>query len=229
MREVGITSEPHHSARRQMPTRRPRHRHALVAALVVAGVPSTAWSAEAEYRGARPEAPKAPLVSRFYGGVDVASVHYDDKYADIAFGGSSIGLGLYTGFRVNDHLSVELAYDATDAIDKHNVAGSGILYFDVDTEIRTLSASVQRQFSLREVFNLRRDWRVYGSFGVFDSKLDRTVTDVASHAQREGREYESGAVVGLGMLYGLRRLELRGGFRLCGDARDVGFAAQFRF
>lgn len=199
------------------------------AVLALAAVPWTAWSAEPGFPSARPADPKVPLISRVYGGVNVASVHYDDKYADIAFAGSSIGLGLYTGFRVNDHLSVELAYDATDAIDKHNVAGSGVVYFNVDTEVRALSASVQRQFSLRELFNLPRDWRVYGMFGVYDSKLDRTVTDLASYAQKEIHEDKSGALAGFGMLYGLRRLELRGGFRLWGDGRDFGIGAQFRF
>ena len=78
---------------------------------------------------------------RFYGGVDVASIHYDDKYADIAFAGSSIGFGLYGGFRVNDHLSVELAYDQATAIDKHDVAGSGTVFFNVETELSRSCAS----------------------------------------------------------------------------------------
>jgi opacity protein-like surface antigen len=81
---------------------------------------------------AEPTPIKAPLGSRFYGGVDVASVHYDDAYGDVAFNGSSIGLGLYGGFRVNDKLCVELAYNETTAIDKHNVAGSGVVYFNVE-------------------------------------------------------------------------------------------------
>ncbi len=230
MRDVDTARSLRHSAREPAPARRARARHAIVAALAVAGVPWTAWSAEPGSHSAAPAATKVPLISRFYGGVNVASVHYDDKYADIAFAGSSIGLGLYTGFRVNDHLSVEFAFDTTDAIDKHNVAGSGVLYFNVDTELRTLSASVQRQFSLRELFNLlSRDWRVYGMFGVYDSSLDRTVTDLTSNAQKQVHENNAGALAGFGMLYGLRRLELRGGFRFWGDARDLEIAAQFRF
>ena len=171
----------------------------------------------------------APLGSRFYGGVDVAAIHYDDKYADIAFAGSSIGLGLYTGFRVNDHLSVELAYDQANAIDKHNVAGSGVVYFNVETELHALSVSVLRQVSLRELFNLPRDWRVYGMFGIFDNNLDRTVTDLASFKQVSIQEHKAGALAGAGTLYRLGRVELRGGLRFWGDARDVDFAAQFRF
>jgi len=170
-----------------------------------------------------------PLGSRFYGGVDVAAIHYDDKYADIAFAGSSIGLGLYSGFRVNDHLSVELAYDEANAIDKHNVAGSGTVYFNVETELHSVSLSVQRQFSLRELFNLPRDWSAYAMFGVFDNNLDRTVTDLASYKQVSAQEQKGGVLGGVGMLYRLGRVELRGGLRFWGDARDVDFGAQFRF
>ena len=229
MRDVDPAGSLRLSARKLAPARRARARRAMGAVLALVAVPWTAWCAEPRLPGAKPADAKVPLISRFYGGVDVASVHYDDKYADIAFAGSSIGLGLYTGFRVNDHLSVELAYDAMDAIDKHNVAGSGVVYFNVDTEVCALSASVQRQFSLRELFKMPRDWRVYGTFGVYDSKLDRTVTDLGSYAQKQVHEDKSGALGGFGMLYGLHRFELRGGFRFWGDGRDVGVAAQFRF
>jgi opacity protein-like surface antigen len=198
-------------------------RAGVIAALVVALAP---WAAQAAERTA---AKATPLGSRFYGGVDVAAIHYDDKYADIAFAGSSIGLGLYSGFRVNDHLSVELAYDEATAIDKHNVAGSGTAYFNVETELHSVSVRVQRQFSLRELFNLPRDWSAYAMFGVFDNNLDRTVTDLASYKQVSVQEQKGGAVGGVGMLYRLGRMELRGGFRFWSDARDLDFAAQFRF
>jgi hypothetical protein len=180
-------------------------------------------------RAAEPAAAKPALGSRFYGGVDVAAIHYNDTYGDVAFGGSSIGLGLYTGFRVNDKLSVELGYNETNAIDKHNVEGSGVVVFNVETELHTITASVVRQVSLRELFNMPRDWRVYGMFGVYDNNLDRTVTDLASYAQTSVQEKNAGVLGGFGMLYRLGRLDLRGGLRFWGDARDVDFAAQFRF
>jgi opacity protein-like surface antigen len=194
----------------------------VVAAFLVV---TAQWAA----RAAEPTRTKAPLESRFYGGVDVASVHYDDSYGDVAFNGSSIGLGLYTGFRVNDKLSVELGYNETTAIDKHNVAGSGVVHFNVEAELHTFSASVLRQVSLRELFNLPRDWRVYGILGVFDTNLDRTVTDLASYSQVSTQESNTGLIAGGGMLYRLGRVELRGGLRFWGNARDVDFAAQFRF
>jgi len=194
----------------------------VVAALVLASQP---WLA----RAAEPAAPQPTLVSRFYGGIDVASIHYNDTYGDVAFGGSSVGLGLYTGFRVNDRLSVELAYDETTAIDKHDVEGSGVVHFNVETELHTISASVLRQISLRELFNLPRDWRVYGMLGVFDTKLDRTVTDLASYAEKSQQEKNTGLLGGAGMLYRLGRVDLRGGLRFWGEARDVDLAAQFRF
>ena len=197
-------------------------RAGVVAAFLLVAASRAAGAAE-------PTPIKAPLGSRFYGGVDVASVHYDDAYGDVAFNGSSIGLGLYGGFRVNDKLSVEFAYNETTAIDKHNVAGSGVVYFNVETELHTVSASVLRQVSLRDLFNLPRDWRVYGMLGVFDSNLDRTVTDLASHAQVSVQEKNAGVLAGGGMLYRLGRVELRGGLRFWGDARDVDLAAQVRF
>jgi len=194
----------------------------VVAAFLLVATSRAAGAAE-------PTAPKGSLGSRFYGGVDVASVHYDDSYGDVAFNGSSIWLGPYGGFRVNDKLSVELAYNETTAIDKHNVAGSGVVYFNVETELHTFSASALRQVSLRDLFNLPRDWRVYGMLGVFDNNLDRTVTNLASYAQVSVQEKNTGVLAGGGMLYRLGRVDLRGGLRFWGDARDVDFAAQFRF
>lgn len=179
--------------------------------------------------GARAAEPAAPLGSRFYAGVDVASIRYDDKYGDVAFGGSSIGHGVFTGFRLNGNLSLELAYDETTAIDKHDVAGSGVVRFNVETELHTVSASVLRQVPLRELFNLPRDWRAYGTLGVFGTHLDRTVTELASFRQSSTQENSTGVLGGAGVLYRLGRVDLRGGLRFWGDARDVDFAAQFRF
>ena len=180
-------------------------------------------------RAAEPAAPKGTLGSRFYGGVDVAAVHYNDTYGDVAFGGSSIGLGLYTGFEVNDKLSIELAYDETTAIDKHDVPGSGVTVFNVETELHTVSVSAVRQVFLRDLFNLPRDWRVYGMLGVFDTNRDRTVTILNSGAQVSQQEKNTGVLAGFGMLYRLGRFDLRGGLRFWGEARDIDFAAQFRF
>jgi len=180
-------------------------------------------------RAAEPAAPKGTLGSRFYGGVDVAAVHYNDTYGDVAFGGSSIGLGLYTGFVVKDKLSVELAYNETTAIDKHDVPGSGVVIFNVETELHTISASVVRQISLRELFNLPRDWRVYGQLGVFDTSLDRTVTIQPSYAQASQQDKNTGILAGAGMFYRIGRFDLRGGFRFWGEARDLDVAAQIRF
>jgi hypothetical protein len=194
----------------------------VVAAFVLAVAP---WGA----RAAGPPPPKEPLGSRFYGGVDVASVHYNDTYGDVAFGGSSIGLGLYTGFEVNDKLSIELAYDETTAIDKHDVPGSGVTVFNVETELHTISVSAVRQVFLRDLFNLPRDWRVYGMLGVFDTNRDRTVTILNSGAQVSQQEKNTGVLAGFGMLYRLGRFDLRGGLRFWGEAHDIDFAAQFRF
>jgi hypothetical protein len=197
-------------------------RGAGVVAVLALAAPLTA-------RAAEPTPSKTSLGSRFYGGVDVAAIHYNDAYGDVAFGGSSIGLGLYAGFHVNENLSVELAYNETTAIDKHDVEGSGVKVFNVETELHTVSASVVRQIALRDLFKLPRDWRVYGQLGIFDNNLDRTVTDAATFAQASQHENNSGVLAGVGMLYRLGRFDLRGGFRFWGEAHDLDFAAQFRF
>jgi len=186
-------------------------------------------AAACRVHAAEPATTKGSLGSRFYGGVDVAAVHYNDTYGDVAFGGSSVGLGLYTGFVIKENLSVELAYNETTAIDKHDVPGSGVAVFNVETELHTISASVVRQISLRDLFNLPRDWRVYGLLGIFDNSLDRTVTNLPSYAQASQQEKNTGVVAGTGMLYRLGRFDLRGGLRFWGEARDLDFAAQIRF
>jgi len=65
--------------------------------------------------------------------------------------------------------------------------------------------------------------------GVYDNNLDRTVTDLASYAQTSSQEKNSGVLAGAGALYRLGRVDLRGGLRFWGEARDIDFAAQFRF
>jgi len=43
------------------------------------------------------------------------------------------------------------------------------------------------------------------------------------------QEKNTGVLAGFGMLYRLGRFDLRGGLRFWGEARDIDFAAQFRF
>jgi len=196
----------------------------LKAAVAVAVLGLAAFSAPA-----RADEPAAPLGSRFYAGLDLSSVHVDDSYGGIDFSDSTFGAGLFTGFWVNDRLSVELGYDWLDAFDLHDIAGSGITRFDITSQRSILSVSVLRQIVLRDFLNLKRDWRVYGMLGVYDSQIHRTVTYLGSGAQVSADESSTGALVAVGMLYTVGRFELRGYLQGLGDAREIGAGAQFRF
>jgi hypothetical protein len=178
---------------------------------------------------ARAEEPAGSVASRFYAGVEVASVKLDDGYGGIDFSDSTFGLGAYTGYWVKDHLAVELAYDWTDAIDLHDLAGSGVVRFDITSKRHTLALSVLREISLRDLLDLRRDWRLFGMLGVYDTNVERTVTDLRSNAQIAAGDSGSGALVAAGVLYTVGRVELRGYLRGWGDAKEIGAGVQFRF
>ena len=192
---------------------------AAVAALVLAASAATA----------RADEPAPSIRSRLYAGLELASVKVDDNYGGIDFSGSTLGAGLYTGFWMNDRLAVELAYDWTDAIDLRDLAGSGVRHVDITSERHTLSVSVLRQVVLRDFFDLKRDWRVFGALGVYDSEVHRTVTDLGSGAQLSPGDNVSGALVAAGVLYTVGRFELRGYLRGWGDVKEIGAAAQLRF
>ena len=190
-----------------------------VAALVLMASAAAARAAE----------PTDSIGSRLYAGLELASLKVDDSYGGIDFSASTLGAGLYTGFWVNDRLAVELTYDWIDAIDLHDLAGSGVIRFDIKSERHTLALSVLRQVSLRDLFDFPRDWRVFGMLGVYESRVDRTVTDLGSNAQTSAGDTVTGALAAAGVLYRLGRVELRGYLRGWGDVREIGAAAQFRF
>jgi len=183
----------------------------------------------ASARPARADEPAAPPSSRFYAGLELSSVKFDDSYGGISFSDSTYGAGLYSGFWINDRLSVELAYDWIDPLNLHDIAGSGVTRFDIKSERQALSVSVLRQVVLRDFLNIKRDWRVFGMLGVYESKIDRTVTDLGSGAQVSAGDNGSGALVAAGVLYTVGRFELRGYLRGWGDARELGAGAQLRF
>ena len=174
-------------------------------------------------------AASAPIRSRFYAGLDLASLKVDDSYGGIDFSRSTVGAGLFAGYWVNDRLSVELGYDWTEALDLHDVAGSGVTHFDLTSERDTFSVSVLRQVVLKDFLSLKRDWRVYGMLGVYESQIRRTVTDLGSGSQASPGDKVSGALAAAGALYTIGRFELRGYLRTWGDVKEVGAGAQLRF
>ena len=200
------------------------HSHARGAALAL-----TAWCALAAAHPAAAAEPEHALRSRLYAGISVSALEFDDAYRGVKLADSSTGAGVYGGFRLRDRLSLELSYDAFDAIDLHDIAGSGIVRLDVETERRTTALSVLREISLKELFDWRRDWRLYGSAGVYDSSLRRTITTRGSSTRTSVDDGDTGLLFGAGVLYGVSRVELRGYVLRGGDAREVGAAVQLKF
>ena len=178
---------------------------------------------------ARAAEPDGANGSRLYAGVAVLALDFVDSHEGVTFDDVSTGFGVYGGFRLHDRLALELSYDAADAIDVRDIAGSGIVRLDIETERRTTTFSVVREVSLKELFEWPRDWRLYGTAGIYDSDLRRTVTALNTNTRRSVRDSDTGLLIGAGVLYALGHVELRGYLLSGGDAREFGAAVQFRF
>jgi hypothetical protein len=192
-----------------------------LAALVVVAAARSAAAAE----------PTRSLGSRFYAGMTVATLDFDDNYEGLKLDDSSTGYGVYGGFRLKQRLALELSYDVFDAaIGLHDIAGSGIVRLDVATERRTTTLSAVRDVSFKELFDWRRDWRVYGTVGVYDSRLTTIATTLGSSPRTKSvDDRDTGVLFGAGTLYTLGRVELRGYLLSGGDVREAGIGAQFKF
>jgi hypothetical protein len=171
---------------------------------------------------------------RFYAGAGVASLSFDDGYGGIAFSDTSAAIALFGGFTLNDRLSLELSFDSFDAIDLHDLAGSGIVRFDVKTRRRTAAFSVLREVSLKDVFDWKRDWRVFGMAGAYRSNLSRSVLIRNTGVSSSSDDDFAGLVLGAGVLYRVGGVDVRGYVRQFGvsdhnEAREVGIAVQRRF
>jgi hypothetical protein len=178
--------------------------------------------------------PDEPIGARLYAGVGAASARFEDEYEGIGLADTSIGLDLYAGVRLREHLAIELSYATFDAIDLHDVVGSGVVRFDAQTLRRSAMLGVLREISLRELFGWPRDWRMFGVAGLYGTDLERTVTVLGSAARSSAGGSDSGLFVGAGVIYQLGRVELRGYVRELGvldrgEAREAGGAVQFRF
>jgi hypothetical protein len=182
--------------------------------------------------GQKPDSDRAN--DRFYAGAGVASLSFDDGYGGIDFSDTSAAITLFGGFSLNDRLSLELSYDSFDAIDLHDLAGSGTVRFDVKTRRRTAAFSVRREVSLRDVFDWKRDWRVFAMAGVYRSDLRRSVLIRNTGVSSSIDDSVDGLLLGAGVLYRVGRFDVRGYVRQFGvgdnnEAREVGLAVQRRF
>jgi len=171
---------------------------------------------------------------RFYAGVTLGSLDFHDSYAGVSLHDSSVGLGVFGGAYLKDRLSLELSYDSFTAIDLHDVAGSGVTRFDVQSRRRTAALSVVREVSMRDIFEWRRDWRVFAMAGVYRSNIGRSVTVLGTGESSSAGEGITGALLGAGVLYKVGPVDLRGYFREFGvtdtrEGRDIGIVVQRRF
>ncbi|HVY63672.1 MAG TPA: outer membrane beta-barrel protein [Gammaproteobacteria bacterium] len=176
----------------------------------------------------------APPTHRFYGGVALQDLGFDDQYAGIRVSDTSLGIALYGGAYLKERLSLELSYDSVDAIDLHDIAGSGVVRFDIKTRRSTETLSVVREVSLRDVFGFRRDWRVYGTAGLYRSDLSRSVTLLNAGTATQAPGEVSGLTIGAGVLYRVGGVDLRGYVRQFGatgdrEGREAGLGVQRRF
>jgi hypothetical protein len=183
---------------------------------------------------ARAEEGAKTVGQRFYAGISAASLHFDDEQGGQEFSDSSTGLGLYAGFQLKPVLALELSYDDHDAIDLHDVAGSGVLRLDVLSQRRTVAITALREVSLKDLFNWKRDWRVFGTLAAYDSRIRRSITTSSSGAETTADDDTAGLALGAGVLYRVGPMELRGyvrGFGMLdrGEAKEAGAAVQLRF
>jgi hypothetical protein len=171
---------------------------------------------------------------RFYAGVTLGSLDFQDSYAGVNLRDSSVGPGVFGGAYLKDRLSLELSYDSFTAIDLHDVAGSGVTRFDVQSRRRTVALSVVREVSMRDIFEWRRDWRVFATAGVYRSSISRSISILGTGETSSADDGVTGALLGAGVLYKVGPVDLRGYFREFGvldnkEGRDFGIVVQRRF
>ena len=86
---------------------------------------------------------------------------------------------------------------------------------------------------MRDIFEWRRDWRFFGTAGVYRSSIVRSVS-VLGAADSIADDRITGALLGGGVLYRLGPVDLRGYFREFGvlgdkEAREFGVVVQRKF
>lgn len=184
-------------------------------------------------RAADPEG-ESDADARLYVGIGVVLLTFDDEFNGVAVDDVSTGIAAYAGLRLSERLSLELSYDAADAIDLGDIAGSGIVRFNVVNERRTVAISALREVSLRDIFNWQRDWRLFGMAGIYRSDLERAITTVGSNERTDSDDRIAGALLGAGVIYRLSGVEVRGYVRKLGildrgEATETGASVQLRF
>ena len=172
--------------------------------------------------------------SRFYAGLGAETLEYSVEHEGIEFTDTSTGLDLFGGYRLNDWLGVELAYKTFDDIGVEGIWGSGTTRLDIDMSLDIVVAKAVGQLSFRDLLGWERDWRVYGTAGLYQTDFERSAVTLGTGVTEIVRDEKSGLTVGAGALYRLGPVDLRGyvewlGFLDEDEAWNAGLAVQFSF
>ncbi len=171
---------------------------------------------------------------RFYAGLGAASLDYAVQHEGVHFSDTSVGLDLFGGFRLKDGLGIELAYKRFDDIAAHDIRGSGLTRLDIEVPLDIATVKAIGLLSLRELFGWQRNWRVFGSAGMYQTDFERTVVTLGSGTTESVRDEQSGITFGAGVLYEIGPVDIRGYIDWFGvlednEARTAGVAVQLSF
>lgn len=148
--------------------------------------------------------------SKLYAGAGVAMARYTSEVAGVELSDSSPGFEAYGGYRLPGMIDVELGYKRFGAIDARDVAGSGTNRLDIDASFETVLVKGIWSVSFGELLGWRRDVRMFGAAGYYRTVMDATAVTLGSGARDTLRDEESGLLFGVGALYDVGAVDLRG-------------------
>lgn len=171
---------------------------------------------------------------RLYAGVGAADLELAAAHAGTRIRDSSLGLGVHGGFKLRERLAIEVSYGSADAVELDDVWGSGTTRFDVASDWSTLAVRAVGELSLQEWLRWRRNWRLYGALGGYESRVTHRVTTRGTSVTERVRDDEAGLMLGTGVLYAVGPVDLRAYVEWYGvldelEARATGVAVQWRF
>lgn len=169
-----------------------------------------------------------------YAGVGVGSLNYESYYNGVTFGDRSTGMDVYGGYRLRGILAIELALERFDHLDAHDIAGSGTERLNVSGELDAATIRAVAMIPVSDYFHWRRHLELLAAMGYGQTKLQRNVVELGYGPLDPLPERRRGTTLGMGVLYGLRKINLRGYFERLDTNHDrsptaLDLAVEFRF
>lgn len=191
----------------------------LCAGILAAGMPSAAAREQSK---------------RFYAGVGAGSLSHESNYAGVLFHDRSTGMDVYGGYRLHGVFAIELALERFDHLDAHDIAGSGIERLDVAGSLTAATVRAVATIPVSDFFHWRRRFELLGSAGYGQTTLHRDVVELGYGPLDPLPERRRGTTFGIGVLYGLRKADLRAYIERLGlnhdrSASGLSIAVQFKF